>query len=160
MCYGSPKWSADSKQVVFHELPVESTWDARVFQLSARATSQIVSVDLETGKRTEHTSGPGLKLEPQFMPDGRVGYATKNGKQQGIAYTSGTGKLSGAMRSPSWSSDGKQVIYEKVDYRRAPRTSCCIAGIRITNIATPTYFQACRKMEPCSSRARMPTHPW
>ena len=62
ICSGSPKWSADSKQIVFYEIPVENTWDARVFGLSAKATSQIVSIDLATRKRTEQTSGPGLKL--------------------------------------------------------------------------------------------------
>jgi Tol biopolymer transport system component len=84
ICSGSPKWSPDSKQIVFYEIPVEGTWDARVFGLSGRATSQIVSVDLETGKRTEQTSGPGLKLMPQLLPDGRVGFLTKSGREEGL----------------------------------------------------------------------------
>src|SRR4051794_37681018 len=70
ICSGSPKWSADSRQVVFYEMPVETTWDARIFFLSAHATSQIVSIDIATGKRTELTSGPGLKLMPQILPNG------------------------------------------------------------------------------------------
>lgn len=61
---GSPKWSADSTQIVFSEIPVEGTWDARVFGLSARAISQIISIDIASGKRTEQTSGAGLKLMP------------------------------------------------------------------------------------------------
>ena len=121
ICSGSPKWSADSKQIVFSEIPVESTWDARVFGLSARATSQIVSIDLVTGKRTEQTSGPGLKLMPQFLPDGRVGFLTKSGKDEGVGYTRGTGTFPGSLRSPAWSPDGKQVIYEKVDYSPRPQ---------------------------------------
>lgn len=121
ICSGSPKWSPDGKQIVFYEIPVESTWDARVFQLAARATSQIVSIDVASGKRTDVTSGPGLKVEPQFLPDGRVAYATKSGREQGIAYTSGTAKLPGDMRSPSWSPDGKQVIYERVNYTPRPQ---------------------------------------
>jgi pimeloyl-ACP methyl ester carboxylesterase len=40
-----------------------------------RATSQIISIDVATGKRTEQTSGPGLKLMPQLLPDGTIGYA-------------------------------------------------------------------------------------
>lgn len=121
ICSGSPKWSADSKQIVFYEIPVEGTWNARVFSLSARATSQIVSLEIESGKRTEITSGPGLKLEPQFMPDGRVGYATKAGKEQGIAYSSGKGTFPASLRSPSWSPTGTQVVYEKVDYTPRPQ---------------------------------------
>src|SRR5258705_10122326 len=108
VCSGSPKWSLDSKQIVFYEMPVETTWDARVFGLSARATSQIVSISLESGKRTEQTSGPGLKLQFQFLPNE---YATKAGKNQGIAYTNGKGTSPGNLRSPAWSPDGTQVIY-------------------------------------------------
>ena len=125
LCSGSPKWSADSKQLVFHELPVESTWNARVFNLSAKATSQIISIDLETGKRTERTSGPGLKLEPQFLPDGRIGFATKSGRNQGVAYIGGNAlppaPFPASLRSPSWSSDGMHVIYEQVDYSPRPQ---------------------------------------
>ncbi len=121
ICSGSVKWSADSKKLVFYEIPVESTWDARVFGLSARATSQIVSIDLATGQRTEETSGPGLKLMPQFLPDGRIGFMTKAGKNSGIGYTQGAGTFPGSLRSPAWSPDGKQVIYEKVDYTPRPQ---------------------------------------
>ena len=117
----SPKWSADSQRIVLAEVPTESTWDARVFGLSAKATSQIVSIDLATNKRTEETSGPGLKLMPQLLPDGRIGFLTKSGKNEGISYTRGTGTFPGSLRSPSWSADGKQVIYEKVDYTPRPQ---------------------------------------
>lgn len=122
---GSPKWSADSKQVVFYEIPVESTWDARVFQLSARATSQIVSVELESGQLTQQTTGPGLKVEPQFLADGRIGFATKSGRNQAIAYVGGNALPSkafpGSLRSPAWTPDGLHVIYERVDYSPRPQ---------------------------------------
>src|SRR4051812_31915258 len=121
ICSGSPKWSADGKRIVFYEIPVESTWDARVFALSARATSQVVSIDVATGKRTEETSGPGLKLMPQFLPDGRIGYLTKSGRDEGISYTRGSGTFTASLRSPAWSTDGKQVVYESVDYSPRPQ---------------------------------------
>lgn len=117
----SPKWSADSQRIVLSEVPIESTWDARVFGLSAKATSQIVSIDLATNKRTEETSGPGLKLMPQLLPDGRIGFLTKSGKNEGIGYTRGTATFPGSLRSPGWSPDGKQVVYEKVDYAPRPQ---------------------------------------
>ncbi len=114
---GSPKFSADGKQIVFSESTVETSWLARVFDISAHATSQIVSIDLETGKRTELTSGPGVKLAPQFLPDGVVGYTTKAGRVSGVGYTKGTGTFPASLRSAAWSPDGKQVVYEKVDYK-------------------------------------------
>jgi Tol biopolymer transport system component len=118
---GSPRFSADGKQLIYHVTSVEDTWSARVYELSAKATSQIVSYDLATGKQTEETSGPGLKLTPQFLPDGRIGYMTKSGRTSGIGYTKGTGTFPASLRSPSWSPDGKQVIYEKVDYTPRPQ---------------------------------------
>ena len=35
---GSPKWLPDGKRVIFYELPVEQTWDARTSFLAAKAT--------------------------------------------------------------------------------------------------------------------------
>ena len=56
---GSPKWSPDGKRVVFYEMTTEDTWGARRPNLVAKVVSQIVSVDVATGERVEHTSGPG-----------------------------------------------------------------------------------------------------
>ena len=58
---------------------------------------------------------------PQFLPDGRIGFLTKSGKNEGIGYTSGSGTFPGSLRSPAWSPDGKRVIYEKVDYTPRPQ---------------------------------------
>jgi Tol biopolymer transport system component len=118
---GSPKFSADGEELVFSEYSVEDSWNARVYALSAKATSQIVTIDLATGTRTEQTSGPGLKLMPQFLPDGRIGFMTKSGITSGIGYTKGTGTFPASLRSPAWSPDGKQVVYEKVDYTPRPQ---------------------------------------
>ena len=112
---GSPKWSPDGKQLIFYEMPVETSWSSRVDQLSTKATSQIVTINLATGQRTEQTSGPGLKLAPQFLPDGRIGYSTKSAQTSGIVYSNGPATFPANLRSPNWSPDGKQVVYEKVD---------------------------------------------
>ena len=45
---GSPKWSADGKQVVFYDMDAEYTFAGRLF---GSATSQIISVDMATGDR-------------------------------------------------------------------------------------------------------------
>jgi Tol biopolymer transport system component len=115
---GSPKWSADGKQVVFYGLDAEYTFAARGF---GPVTSQIVSVDLATGARRERTSGPGLKVSPQFLSADRIGYLVKGPGQKGeLAFTTGehvaAAPAPGAIRNPAWSPDGKQVVYEKFAY--------------------------------------------
>jgi Tol biopolymer transport system component len=115
---GSPKWSADGKQVVFYDLDAEYTFAARLF---GAATSQIISVDVATGGRSEHTSGPGLKVSPQFLSTDRIGYLIKGPGQKGeLAFTTGEhgadAPAPGLIRNPAWSPDGKQLVYGKFTY--------------------------------------------
>jgi Tol biopolymer transport system component len=112
---GSPKWSPDGKRVVFYELPVEDTFAARGF---GAAASQIVSVDVATSARVEHTSGSGLKISPQFLSADRIGYLAKAGPTEygGLAFTTGEHGPDEWIRNPSWSADGKQVVYQKFIY--------------------------------------------
>jgi Tol biopolymer transport system component len=113
---GSPKWSPDGKRVVFYEMSFEDTWNARSGGGAAKAVSQIVSIDVATGARVEHTSGPGLKVSPQLLSSDRIGYLVKAGEHPGVAYTSGEQGASGEVRNPSWSPDGRQVVYQKFSY--------------------------------------------
>ena len=77
---GSPKWSPDGARVVFYELAVADTFRARGLGAQATIESRIVSVDVATGARVEHASGPGLKLSPQFLDANRIGYLAKSGR--------------------------------------------------------------------------------
>lgn len=118
---GAPRWSADGRHVVFYVIAVEQTWDARTPFLAASATSQIVSVEIATGRRTEHSVGPGLKVMPQFLARDRVGYLIKAGPNQGLVYTGKKAGVGGKVRSPAWSPDGEKVIYEKVRFTPRPQ---------------------------------------
>jgi Tol biopolymer transport system component len=115
---GSPKWSRDGKRLVFYEMKVAETYAAHIPSgFLPPATSEIVSVDLATGGRTVHTSGPGLKVAPQYLDNGGIGYLVKAGANAGLAYVeSPNSGAPGQMRSPSWSPDGKHVVYELLDW--------------------------------------------
>jgi Tol biopolymer transport system component len=119
---GSPKWSPDVKRVVFYEVTTEDTWGARRPNLVAKVVSQIVSVDVATGERVEHTTGPGLKVFPQFLSTTEVAYHRKGGPDEGLYYTSSRPAVKAVVRSPVWSADGKAVIYEKHDFKPRPES--------------------------------------
>ena len=121
ICAGSPKWSPDGKSVLFYEIPAEDTWNARRPNLAKKATSQIVSVDLMTGKKTDITSGPSLKLVPQFLKNGKIGYLVKGGEMPTLTYVGDTVVVKGNIHSPSWSPDGENVVFEKVDFSPRPQ---------------------------------------
>jgi len=85
-----------------HEISPEDTYAVRFFA----ATSQIVSMDLATGARMERTTGPGLKVSPQFLGAHTIGYLLKGPAQKGqLAFTVGQagppGAGPGAIRNPT-----------------------------------------------------------
>ncbi|MEV7045326.1 hypothetical protein [Amycolatopsis sp. NPDC051061] len=117
-CLGSPKWSPDGSRIVYYEITTEGTWGAHRPEAIGVVESQIVSVDVATGThRVEHTSGPHLKVAPQYVSATEIGYLIKGGPDEGLAYVSGTRPpVKRSLRSPVWSPDGKSVVYEKVGF--------------------------------------------
>ena len=114
---GSPKWSPDGERIVFYEMDIQDTFDARratpVSRPGKLVDSQIVSVSVANGTRQEHTSGAGLKVSPQFVSANRIAFVMKAGPRAGLAFTTGDQGAAGQMRNPSWSPDGKWVVYQK-----------------------------------------------
>ncbi len=122
--YGTPRWSADGKKLVAYTLPTRETFGARMHGAGIAAlgsTSQIVEIDVATGAETAVSSGPALKTNPQFLQDGRIGYVIKgtpkDGPKVGIVYSDGKRGPEGEVRSPSWSPDGKTVVYYRIDVK-------------------------------------------
>ena len=110
---GSPKWSLDGQRVVFYEVAVADTFQARWLPDQAGVQSRIVSVAVATGERTEHALGPGLKLSPQFLGPDRVGCLAKSGPTATLAFSPGENRSVGDIGNPAWSRDGRRVVYHR-----------------------------------------------
>ena len=104
---------SDGARVVFYELAVADTFRARGLGAQATIESRIVSVDVATGARVEHASGPGLKLSPQFLDANRIGYLAKSGTTAALTFSSGEKGSGGDIGNPSWSRDGRRVVYHR-----------------------------------------------
>ena len=108
---GSPTWSADARRVLYYETDETGAYLAK----SGGSRTEFVSVDIDTGERTQYTASNEVKLSPQWLPRGKIGYAARGG---GLRIwnpdRSVVTIVPGAIRHPSWSADGKQVVYERI----------------------------------------------
>ena len=125
---GSPQWSADGRKLMVYELPTRETFGARmggfgIAQLTG--TSQILEIDVASGARTAVTQGPGLKTNPHYLPGGGIAYllksSPKDGPVAGIVYADGKRGPEGGVRNPSWSPDGKNIVYYRFDPTNRPQ---------------------------------------
>ncbi|KAJ5370808.1 uncharacterized protein N7496_006900 [Penicillium cataractarum] len=120
---GSPTWSPDGKRILYYEMTRENTWNSHRPESINSANSTLVSVDFATGKdRQVEVQGAGVKVFPQYLSDNNIAYFYKGGTQEGFHTTSGAyvNTSSTVIRSPSWSPDGKQVVYEKTTWTIRP----------------------------------------
>ncbi len=108
---GSPSWSADGKRLVFYSATLEAVAGMTSAARRGGAT-QIETVDVETGRRDVLTSGPGEKWSPRRRPDGTIAYVS-GGKTPGLETTSGPAGPRGEFNAPSWSRDGKRMLFHR-----------------------------------------------
>jgi TolB protein len=113
---GSPAFSSDGRSLVFYTAPL-----VEVFNLTSvrrlGGTTQIESVNLETGQRRVLTTGAGEKFSPRWLTADRIGYSAANATG-GIEFASPTGGATtpgarGVFRHASWTRDGKHMVFQR-----------------------------------------------
>jgi TolB protein len=109
---GSPKWNSDNRRIVAYCMTAQQTMTARRPNPEAGSTTRLVSIDVTTGASTDLPAGPGVKMNPSPLAASEVGYIRKDGgPDAGIYYMSGKRGPRGAIRTASWSPDGRRVVF-------------------------------------------------
>ncbi|KAL4907038.1 hypothetical protein BDW74DRAFT_150153 [Aspergillus multicolor] len=98
----------------------EATWGAHRPESIDSTSSVIVSVDFATGRdRKVEVDTDGVKAFPQYLSNNTIAYHLKGTSLEGIHTTAGL-YLNKTIRSPSWSPDGKWIVYEKTGWDIRP----------------------------------------
>lgn len=115
---GSPAWAPDGKRLVFYE--TEHTEFLKIVSAQRlRGTTQIASINLETNEKQVLTTGAGEKWSPRWMSSERVAYAG-GGSDGGLEFTTGPGGVRGEFNTPTWSADGRQMVFHREVDRNWP----------------------------------------
>ncbi|HEX4104669.1 MAG TPA: hypothetical protein VHX92_00405 [Rhizomicrobium sp.] len=109
---GSPKWLPDGKHLLAYCMAAQETLNARTTE---PGKTQLVSIDVASGTATPiaASAGAGEKFAPTPLASGSIAYLRKDGAAPGIFYDRGRPGPKGAIRSASWSADGRQLVFHK-----------------------------------------------
>jgi Tol biopolymer transport system component len=138
---GSPKWSADSKSLIAYCMIGQDTWDNRVGQ--DQTDNRLEKIDVATGAVSAVAAPSGTKQAPFPLPSGDIGYLRRDKAQPGISYASGGRGPAGAdVRTPSWSPDGKRVVYARFTAGRSAEPAPLWSKNPAFELSTTTFLPA------------------
>jgi TolB protein len=111
MFAGSPSWSPDGKQLAFYQAAL-----SEVVKITSprdlRGVTQIATIDLRTDELRTLTSGAAEKWSPRWLAPDLIAYFS-GGPDGGIEHIGGSAGERGEFQSPSWSADGRQMVFHR-----------------------------------------------
>jgi TolB protein len=108
---GSPAWSPDGSKLAFYTATLPELQNITAAR-RLRGTTQIETVEIKTGARQVLTSGPGEKWSPHSLSANRIGYVS-GGPEGGVEAIEGASGARGEFNAPSWSSDGRHMLFHR-----------------------------------------------
>jgi Tol biopolymer transport system component len=105
---GNPQWSPDGRRVTCYQ-----STSGNFFPRATDRTTQIITIGCETTTMQTNSTGPGRKVSPRYTADGEIAFVQES-PAQGVQFASGRNPIAGAIRCPSWSPDGKTIVYQKI----------------------------------------------
>lgn len=112
---GSPSWSPDGKQLVYFEVPdLESVRSMNTI-IRIKASTQLVVIDLQDDKKHFLTNEIGEKICPRWLSPDNIAYVAWGELDQpnGIKFSNEKKEIKGEFMSPSWSGDGRKIIFHR-----------------------------------------------
>ncbi len=111
---GSPKWSADSRQVLAYAMTAEQTLANRRPSPEPNNDTRLVSIEVATGKMTDLAAPPGVNFAPSYVGN-TIGYLRRDkaGPGAGIYYINGKAGPKGEVRGAAWSPDGARIVFHR-----------------------------------------------
>ena len=108
---GSPCWSPDGKQLLFYQATL---YQVRKMNFVERtpSTTQLATLTLIDNIHQALTKDTGEKIYPRWFTDGSIAYTTwqDNGA---IKFLHSSKSVKGVFNNPSWSPDGKKIVYDR-----------------------------------------------
>lgn len=112
---GTPVWSRDGNSILFYYAPISelTALNAPPVAGGTGGTTQLVALDLATGRSTVMTDGAGPKMFPRWLADGAIAYFDRRAGGS-LDFTGGRAALGGEYQSPAWTIDGRRMLYHRV----------------------------------------------